>query len=138
MRILDNAKSGIYDSARMRKATEEPNNSNHGDIIMSKRFVTLFLFVLVVAALAALSYTPTVEAKPPKSEEPAESTSEPFISPTYNGVALFPDEGENAECTADCGDGTGWVCSGSTVSCTDGEDGGCTAEGGGKKITAEC
>lgn len=43
-----------------------------------------------------------------------------------------------AECTADCGDGTGWRCTGTSVTCSDGADGGCVASGGGKTIVATC
>jgi hypothetical protein len=42
----------------------------------------------------------------------------------------------DATCIADCGDGTGWQCTGDTVSCTDGS--GCTASSGGKTATGSC
>lgn len=46
--------------------------------------------------------------------------------------------GTDASCTANCGDGTGWQCTGESVSCTDGADGGCVATGGGKTAIGLC
>lgn len=70
------------------------------------------------------------------------AATEPRVSRTDSSVAYAEifggGPGMDAECTADCGDGTGWICTGESVSCTDGPDGGCTATGGGKIATGSC
>ena len=43
---------------------------------------------------------------------------------------------EKASCIADCGDGTGWECTGPSVSCTDGV--GCSATDGTHTATGSC
>lgn len=101
----------------------------------TKRLLSVFLVALALVALIAVSATSTVEAKPADSSD-SEKSGEPFISPIQDGVVLFPVTGNHAECIADCGNGTGFHCTGESVSCTDGV--GCTAEGGGVKITGEC
>jgi hypothetical protein len=43
---------------------------------------------------------------------------------------------QKSVCVADCGDGTGWECTGPSVSCTDGV--GCTATDGTHTATGSC
>lgn len=59
---------------------------------------------------------------------------QPVEPGAYQAVPFFETEG--ATCIADCGDGTGWQCTGPSVSCTDGE--GCTATDGEIELSGKC
>ena len=52
------------------------------------------------------------------------------LQSSYNSIF------QKAACIADCGDGTGWECTGPSVSCTDGV--GCTATDGTHTATGSC
>lgn len=97
--------------------------------------------MMLCAALVILASGPVASADNGKDKSKNVRPHAQRVDLTQAYSAIFGEGGggtTEAECTADCGDGTGWVCTGTTVSCSDGADGGCTAEAGGKKITAEC
>lgn len=96
---------------------------------MSKRIGSLVFLTLLVLALVAGPSVRPVDAEPRNQRGGGEEEVQPIAAPVFydGGIAWFPDNGEAARCTADCGDGTGWECTGASVTCVDGE--GCIAEG---------
>jgi hypothetical protein len=85
------------------------------------------VFALLCAFLAVVVAIPA-EAKQ-KEPKPQVTSVKGDTGASYS--AIF-DGGENstqASCSMSCGDGTGFICTGSVVSCTDGF--GCSASGGG-------
>ncbi|MDP9120213.1 MAG: hypothetical protein M3O15_02415 [Acidobacteriota bacterium] len=66
----------------------------------------------------------------PHSQRVSTKGGKPAFAPFLNGVTT------QATCIADCGDGTGWMCSGESVSCTDGA--GCSASGSGGTAFGVC
>lgn len=96
--------------------------------------------VLGSALLVLAAGTPTLEAKD-KAEK--DRKVRPHVAAVDVGAlekAIFGEDGGGdtaaATCTADCGNGTGWQCTGESVSCEDGV--GCTAAGGGKIVRGVC
>ena len=93
-------------------------------------FATLLALFLILAPGAA---TLAAAADHTKAETPA--TAKP-ANPDSGGLEWLDPSGNQAQCIADCGDGTGWECTGQSVTCVDGE--GCVAQGGGKTAIGLC
>jgi hypothetical protein len=88
----------------------------------------LCAFLAVVVALPA-------EAK--KESRPRVTKVKMDTGASYS--AIFEGGGESgteASCTVSCGNGTGYICTGTTVNCADGQ--GCNATSGGHTVSGYC
>jgi hypothetical protein len=101
--------------------------------VNSRVFSSFFLsLVFVISCMATASAANREFTKDPDGNkgsqggQVAQASPVPIDGSVSKSLDLGTNEGA-AECIADCGDGSGWWCSGDRVSCSDGV--GCYAEG---------
>lgn len=83
------------------------------------RNVLAGLVILASTATAPMLAKDKAEKRVPPRAIPVEMGAEDLEKAIFGGG-----DSPQAECTADCGNGSGWTCTGASVSCTDGV--GCT------------
>ena len=82
--------------------------------------------LVAAAAMVTLGAASIAFAEESPSQGPALG-HRPANATPYTGPDPLGGVFSRAECTADCGDGTGWRCTGASVTCVDGA--GCDAFG---------
>jgi hypothetical protein len=98
-----------------------------------KTLTNLLICALLSTCLTGAATAANNDKKETKKQTKPTATRINFT----NRSAAQPISGNPASsCIADCGDGTGWECTGSSVTCVDGA--GCSASGGGVTLIGLC
>lgn len=98
-----------------------------------KTLTNLLLCALLSTCITGAAAAANQDKKETKKQPRPAATR---IDLTNRSVARPISGNPTASCIADCGDGTGWECTGASVSCTDGA--GCSASGGGITLIGLC